>query len=48
MEGDVHALADVLDVLLALGEEAAGAGGRVVDAEDGAGLEPVLLVGEDQ
>src|SRR5690606_6359824 len=41
-------LADGLDVLVALGEEAAGAGSRVVDGDDAVGLELVVLPGDHQ
>ncbi len=41
-------LADGLDVLVALGEEAAGAGRRVVDGDDAVGLELVVLPGDHQ
>lgn len=41
-------LADGLDVLVALGEEAAGAGSRVIDGDDAVGLELVVLPGDHQ
>ncbi|MNF76434.1 hypothetical protein D3C84_585480 [compost metagenome] len=48
MQGHGDLLADRLDVLVALGQEAAGARRRVVNGDDAAGLELVVLAGDHQ
>jgi len=48
VQRDGDFLADGLNVLVALGEKAAGAGSRVIDGDDAVGLELAVLPGDHQ